>query len=44
MTTFLFFAELLINTPKPNEATDSLYNGIRQNTKQWYYIAWEKAI
>jgi len=40
MTTFLFFAELLVNTPKANKATDDLYYGIVDNSKQWYYTKW----
>ena len=40
MTTLLFFAELLVNTPKPNKATDDLYNGIVETSKNWYYTKW----
>ena len=42
MTTFLFFAELMINTVKPNKATDALYDGIVENSEQWYYTKWDK--
>ncbi len=40
MTTFLFFAELLVNTPNANEASDKLYDGIVEESKQWYYEKW----
>lgn len=40
MTTFLFFAEMLVKTPKPNKATDSLYKGMLKNAKCWYYVKW----
>ena len=44
MTTFLFFAELLVNhtLPKPNKATESLYKGMLKNSKSWYYIRWDE--
>ena len=40
MTTFLFFAEMLVNTPKPSKTTDALYKGILKNSKSWYYTKW----
>ena len=40
MTTFLFFAELLIITMKPNKATDALYDGLVETSKNWYYTKW----
>ena len=40
MTTFLFFAELLVTTIKPNKATKKLYKGVVKNSKSWYYVKW----
>ncbi len=42
MTTFLFFAELLVHTLNPNESTNDLYEGICENSKQWYFTKWEE--
>jgi hypothetical protein len=40
MTTFVFFAELIIITTKPNEATTSLYEGLVETSEPWFYAKW----
>ena len=42
MTTLLWFAELMINTPLANQSTKDLYNGVKDQMTIKHYTLWEK--